>query len=134
MHKGGRRKRGKATGDAADNFMSEPVDRQAAVAAIVAKVRAACEKQPCHYTLPIDIDRVVVTSVNVPFPHGIDAAMLAGALVTNTVPDGFAGHIARFLGEVPMRDVLRFCDHHGLPAGVLARYVETHGKRLEHRA
>jgi len=104
--------------------------RKAVVDIIVAKVRAACAGQPRRFSQPIDIDRVVVTSVNVPFPKGIDAATLAASLHANTIPSGYTGHFERFLGEVPLTDVLRFCDRHGVTANVLARYVKTHGKAL----
>jgi len=63
-------------------------------------------------------------------PASIDAATLARALQSNTVPAGLCGHFERFLGEVPLSDVLRFCDRHAIPAPTLARYVRTHRQEL----
>lgn len=108
--------------------------RKSEVSSVVGKVRAACEKQPRRYTLPIDIDRIVVTSVNVPFPESIGAAELADALRSCAIPTKYSGHLGRFLGEVPLTDVLRFCDRHRIPAADLARYVaKNRGKLALHR-
>ena len=104
--------------------------RKAVVNTIIAKVCAACAGQPRRFSQPVDIDRIVVTSVNVPFPISAYAAGLAASLQANTIPSGYAGHLERFLGELPLTDVLRFCDRHSIAVGVLARFVRTHGKVL----
>ena len=104
--------------------------RKAVVSDVVAKVRAACAGQPRRYVEPQDIDRIVVTSVNVPFPWSIDAPSLAASIQANAVPAGLKGHVGRFLGEVPLNDILRFCDRHAIKAPALARYIRTHGKEL----
>lgn len=104
--------------------------RKAAVNTIVDRVRAACASQPRRFSQPIDVDRIVVTSVNVPFPKSIDAASLTASLQANIIPSGYAGHLERFLGEVPLTDVLRFCDRHNISVTALARYLKTHGKAL----
>ncbi len=116
--------------DLAKSFREEHRRRKDEVAAIVTRVRQACEEQPRRYTLPADIDRIVVTSVNVPFPKRIDAKTLAHGLASNTVPKGFAGHFERFLGELSLTEILRFCDRHDIKASTLARFVKKQGKRL----
>ncbi|OIR02055.1 hypothetical protein GALL_159130 [mine drainage metagenome] len=100
------------------------------VASIVAQVRAACRTQPRRYTQPSDIDTLVITSVNVPFPHPISAESLADAIRRDTVPAVWAGHLGRFLGEVPLVSILRFCDRHGIKAPALARFVRGHSAEL----
>ncbi|MEI7607491.1 MAG: hypothetical protein WCJ64_08905 [Rhodospirillaceae bacterium] len=151
MSKNQRQDRYNATGGAADLVKvasSVPEDSQArifelaadpreehrrskaAVNTIIATVRAACARQPRRFSQPVDVDRIVITSVNVPFRNCIDAVGLAASLQGNTIPHLFAGHLERFLGELPLRDVLRFCDRHSISAEVLARYVRMHGKAL----
>ncbi len=100
------------------------------IAGILARVRAACAVQPRRYVVPVDTDAVTITSVNVPFPTAIDSEALADALHRNAVPIAFAGHVARFLGELPLVEILRFCDRHGIGADDLAAFVATHGQRL----
>lgn len=100
------------------------------VAAIVARVRSACQTQPRRYTQPVDIDTLVVTSVNVPFPKSVSAETLAQAIRRNAVPADYAGHFGRFLGEVPLVNVLRFCDRHQIKAPALARFVRDHRAEL----
>jgi hypothetical protein len=90
---------------------------------VVRRVADACEDQPRRYTQRSDIDKVVVTSVNVPFPVKIDASALAAALKGGAVPRQYAGHIARLLEEVPVGDILRFCDRHGISATEIARVM-----------
>lgn len=116
--------------DQAKSFREEHRRRKDEVAAIVARVRQACEKQPRRYAPPADIDRIVVTSVNVPFPKGIEAKTLAHGLASNTVPKGFAGHFERFLGELSLTEILRFCDRYGIKAPTLARFVRKQGNQL----
>lgn len=116
--------------DLAKSFREEHRQRNDEVAAIVTRVRQACEGQPRRYTLPADIDRIVVTSVNVPFPKSIEAKTLAHGLASNTVPKGFAAHFERFLGELSLTEILRFCDRHEIKAPTLARFVKKQGKRL----
>ena len=103
---------------------------KAAVNSVIAKVRAACARLPRQFSQPVDVDRIVITSVNVPFPNSINAVDLAASLQGNTIPLLYAGHLERFLGELPLRDVLRFCDRHSISAKALARYVRMHGKAL----
>ena len=153
MAKQDRQRRYKATGAAADLVKVETLvppegreqilhlaarlraeHRQArtvtGVTTVIARVRALCARQPRRYTLPEDVDRVVVTSVNVPFPKPIDAATLAGAIRTSTIPLGYAGHLERFLGETPLNQLLRFCDRHAIGAPALARFVRGNRAKL----
>lgn len=99
-------------------------------ATVVSRVRAACKDQPRRYAQRIDIDQVVVTSVNVPFPTLIDASALAGAIKADEVPKHYSGHVARLLGEVPVVNILRFCDRHAISATQLARVVRDQGRIL----
>jgi len=100
------------------------------VAAMVARVRTACKPLPRRYASPTDIDNLVVTGVNVPFPKPIDARTLAGAIRKGAVPPGYAGHFERFLGETPLVDILRFCDRHRIGAAALAEFVRGNRARL----
>lgn len=100
------------------------------VARVVSRVRKACKPVSRRYAPPTDIDKLVVTGVNVPFPKPIDAATLAGAIRKGAIPPGYAGHFERFFGETPLVDILRFCDRHGIGASDLARFVRGHGSRL----
>jgi hypothetical protein len=77
-----------------------------------------------------DLNRVVEASVNVPFSTAVDAGNLARALRANLVPDGSAPHLARFLGELPIDLILRFCDQHGIEASSLARFVRHRRREL----
>lgn len=104
------------------------------VGAVVARVRELCALQPRRYTLTADIDHLVVTSINVPFPRPIDAETLADAIRDDDVPQGYVGHLERFLGEAPLAHILRFCDRHDIKAPTLARYVRgNRGKLALHR-
>jgi len=151
MGKTERQERYKATGGAADlvkvetlvppayrerllnlaaSFRNEHRQRKEEISAIVARVEKACETQPRRYAQPLDIDRIVVASVNVPFPKTIDVKTLVRSLQTNTLPKGYEGHFERLLGEVSLTDVLRLCDRHDVKPTTLARFVKTHGKKL----
>lgn len=116
--------------DLAKSFREEHRQRKDAVAAVISRVRQACAGQPRRYAPPVDIDRIVTTSVNVPFPNSIEATVLARGLASNTIPKGFAGHYERFLGELPLTQILRFCDRHEVKAPVLARFLKKQGRRL----
>ena len=115
----------------AKSFRDEHRSRKKDVAAIASRVREACERHPPRrYAGLPDIDRIVVTSVNVPFPTNIEASTLAHGLTTNVVPKGWAGHFERFLGELSLTEILRFCDSHEIKAPTLARFVKKQGRRL----
>ncbi len=111
-------------------FRDEHRENKDEAAAIAARVKAASAKLPKRFGLPPDVDRIITTSVNVPFPKDIDAATLAQGLSSNTLPKGYAGHFERFLGELPLTDILRFCDVHDITAQTLARFIKKHGARL----
>lgn len=100
------------------------------VASVVSKVRKACKTLPRRYASQADIDTLVVTGINVPFPRSIDATKLADAIRKGAVPSGFAGHFERFLGETPLVDILRFCDRHDIQASELANFVRGNRSRL----
>lgn len=97
---------------------------------VVAKVRAASAGLPRRFTQPVNVDRIVVTSVNVPFPKRIDAEALAHSIKANELPLGYRGHLERFLGELSLTDILRFCDRHDINAKTLARFVRTNKREL----
>jgi hypothetical protein len=90
-------------------------------------VLARSRGRAAHAEIPAgttpNLDRVVEASVNVPFPTAIDACTLARAIRADLVPDGYAPHLARFLGELPVDLILRFCDQHAIEASRLARFV-----------
>jgi hypothetical protein len=100
------------------------------VGAVVARLRELCARQPRRYTLPENIDSLVVTSVNVPFPNPIDAASLARAIGDDDVPGKYAAHLERFFGEASLTHILRFCDHHDIKAPALARFVRHNRDKL----
>lgn len=100
------------------------------VDAIVGRVRQACVHQPRRYAPRADVDALVVTSVNVPFGRTIDAETLADSIRRDQVPAQYAGHFERFLGELPIAEVLRFGDRHGIDAPVLAKFVRHHREQL----
>lgn len=110
----------------AERLEGSPVD----VSSVVAKLRDLCRTQARRYARPIDIDALVTTSVNVPFPRLIDAATLAKSITEDAVPPDYAGHFERFLGEVPLVDILRFCDRHRITARTLARFVSNNRVKL----
>lgn len=105
---------------------SRPLD----VVAIIGRIRDLCALQPRRYAAAADIDRVTEVSVNVPFPNRIDAKTIAHALRDDAIPDGYRGHLERFLGETPLNSILRFCDHHGVTALKLAEFVGKHREDL----
>jgi hypothetical protein len=100
------------------------------VDAIIGKLRELCTLQPRRYAGASDIDRVTEVSVNVPFPRRIDAETIARALMDDAIPDGYCGHLERFLGETPLNSILRFCDRHGIAASRLAGFVAKHREDL----
>jgi hypothetical protein len=117
--------------DLAKSFREEHRRNKDEVAAIADRVREACKRHPPRrYTTLPDIDRIVVTSVNVPFPKNIEAKTLARGLTSNTVPKGFSGHFERFLGELSLTEILRFCDRHEIKAPTLAKFVRKQSRRL----
>ncbi|HEX6012153.1 MAG TPA: hypothetical protein VFY87_10205 [Geminicoccaceae bacterium] len=77
-----------------------------------------------------DLDRVVEASVNAPFSTAVDAGSLARAIRADLVPDGYAPHLARFLGELPLDLILRFCDLHAIETSRLARFVRHRRREL----
>ena len=100
------------------------------ISAVIDTLRGLCRMQPRRYTRPIDIDALVTTSVNVPFPRLVDAATLAKSIADGIAPPDYAGHLGRFLGEVPLTDILRFCDRHAISARTLARFVRDNRTTL----
>ncbi len=100
------------------------------VPAILLTIAELCAEQPRRYAARPDVDHLVATSVNVPFPRRIDAATLAEALRSETIPDVYQAHLERFLGETPLALLLRFCDRHGITAGKLRNFVDGHRSRL----
>lgn len=151
MGKTERQERYKATGGAADlvkvetlvppayrerlltlaaSFRDEHRQRKEEISAIIARVEKACETQPRRYAQPLDVDRIVITSVNVPFPKTIDVKTLVRSLQTNTLPKEYVGHFERLLGEVSLTDILQLCDRHDIKPPTLALFVKTHGRKL----
>jgi hypothetical protein len=100
------------------------------VDAIVGRVRRACARLPRRYAPRPDVDAIVVTSVNVPFGRTIDAETLADGIRRDQVPAEYAGHFGRFLCELPIAEVLRFGDRHGIDAPVLAKFVRHRREQL----
>ncbi len=116
--------------DIAKSFREEYRRGKEEAAPVIARVKEASAAQPRRFSVLPDIDRIVITSVNVPFPRRIDAETLAHGLTSNKVAAGFTGHFARFLGELSLTDILRFCDRHDIEAATLSRFVKKQGKRL----
>lgn len=100
------------------------------VSAVLGRVAELCVSQPRRYATRPDVDHIVTTSVNVPFPVRIDAQTLADALKSGDIPERYDAHVERFLGETPIGLLLRFCDRHDISAGKLRNFVETHRTRL----
>jgi len=68
--------------------------------------------------------RATVVAVNVPFARMIDEAELARALVGARPGDKWGGQVGRMLSELPAAEIVRFCDHHGIPkASLQATYA-----------
>ncbi len=97
---------------------------------ILQRVGDLCALQPRRYTSPPDVDNLVATSVNVPFPVRIDAETLADALRTEEIPGLYYPHLERFLGETSLPVLLRFCDRHDISAGKLRDFIGKHRSRL----
>jgi hypothetical protein len=99
--------------------------------AIIAKVRALCIPGS---TPPIvsrsDPDRLIVTSVNVPFAKQIDAETLVAGIRTGRIPRGYIGHFERFFGEIPLNRLLTFFDRHGIDAATVTDFVRKKGPGL----
>jgi hypothetical protein len=104
-----------------------PID----VDAVVAKVRALCAP---HAVRPIisqsDPDRLIVTSVNVPFARQIDAETLAAGVRTGRIPKGYLGHFERLFGETPLNRLLTFFDRHEIDMATVAAFVRKNGSHL----
>lgn len=105
---------------------SAPLD----VHAVLRKIAELCALQPRRYAAKPDVDHLVATSVNVPFPVRIDAEALANALQSETIPAGYHPHLERFLGETPLALLLRFCDRHDISPGKLRHFIGKHRSRL----
>jgi hypothetical protein len=111
------------------------VDQPIDVAAVLRRIGKLCAVKPRRYATTPDVDNLVVTSVNVPFPHRIYAKTLVDALQSKRIPDLYVGHLERFLGETPLALLLRFCDRHGIGASELRSFIDKHRSRLAlHRA
>lgn len=105
------------------------------VAAVLRRISELSAAQPRQYATKPDIDNLVITSVNVPFSHRIDAETLVSALQTGKIPESYQGHLERFLGETPLALLLRFCDRHRITAKELRGFIDKHRGRLAlHRA
>jgi hypothetical protein len=83
-----------------------------------------------HLRRPSNPDRVVEVGVNVPFKQYVTVAELAEALRANQVPDRIAAHLARFLGEFTLAEILGFCDRHGIGKPSLSRFLRDHRAEL----
>jgi hypothetical protein len=105
-------------------------DRQVDVPAVLHRIAELCATQPRQYAARPDVDQIVATSVNVPFPIRIDAQTLAGTLQSENIPAGYHAHIERFLGETPIRLLLRFCDRHDISANRLRHFISKYRTRL----
>jgi hypothetical protein len=104
-----------------------PID----VDAVVAKVRALCAPHSVHPPLSqTDPDRLIVTTVNVPFAKPIDAGALAAGVRTGRIPKGYLGHFERFFGEIPLNRLLAFFDRHGIGAATVTGFLRKNGTNL----
>jgi hypothetical protein len=101
-------------------------DARINVDALTATLRRLCAKLPRRYCQRVDVDRVVVTGVNVPFRDSISAGSLARAIKKGDVPRKYVGHITRFLEEESVPNILRFCDRHEITESELAHFVRSH--------
>jgi len=93
-------------------------------------LRKLCAETPRRYSQRIDIDKIVVASINVPFPDSIDASTLSQALRTTKIPSRYEKHLARFLGEISLIDILRFCDRHEIGVGILSKFFNASKTKL----
>jgi hypothetical protein len=101
------------------------------VDAVVAKVRALCAAHPVRPVISqSDADRLIVTSVNVPFAKQIDAEALAAGIRTGRIPKGYLGHFERFFGEIPLNRLLAFFDRHGIDTATVNEFMRKNGSHL----
>jgi hypothetical protein len=100
------------------------------VEGVLAKVRALCPPFSHRVVSETDPDRLLVTSVNVPFANQIDSKGLVDVIRTGRIPAGYRGHIERFLGEVPLNRLLAFFDRHYIDASTVAKFVREQGDAL----
>lgn len=97
---------------------------------VLAKVRALCPPVSHHAVSDTDPDRLLVTSVNVPFADRIDSEGLANVIRTGWIPPKYRGHIERFLGEIPLGRLLAFFDRHHIDTSTVAKFVREQGAGL----
>ena len=90
---------------------------------VLAKARALCLPVSPRVISETDSDRLLVTSVNVPFANRIDSEGLAEVIRTGRIPPGYRGHIERFLGEIPLSRLLAFFDRHHIDTSTVAKFV-----------
>lgn len=97
---------------------------------VLAKVRALCPPVSHRVGSDTDPDRLLVTSVNVPFANRIDSERLAEVIRTGRIPPKCRGHIERFLGEIPLGRLLAFFDRHHIDTSTVAKFVHEQGPGL----
>lgn len=97
---------------------------------VLAKIRALCPPISHRAISETDPDRLLVTSVNVPFANRIDSETLADVIRTGRIPPGYRGHIERFLGEIPLSRLLSFFDRHRIDTSTVAKFVREQGSSL----
>ncbi|MCC6777980.1 MAG: hypothetical protein IT537_15310 [Hyphomicrobiales bacterium] len=97
---------------------------------VLAKVREQCTRLSRSAAPSADPDRLIVTSVNVPFANRIDKEGLVSALRTGRIPKGFRGHLERLLGETPLSRLLAFFDRNDIDSATVERFVREHGHDL----
>jgi len=100
------------------------------VGAVVRRISELSNAEPRRYATKPDIDNLIIASVNVPFPHRIDAKTLVSALQSEKIPAPYQGHLERFLGETPLTLLLRFCDRHDITPAKLKSFIDEHRGRL----
>lgn len=105
-------------------------DKDIDVENVLAKVRALCPPISHHVISDTDPDRLLLTSVNVPFANRIDSEKLADAIRTGRIPPRYRGHIERFLGEIPLGRLLAFFDRHHIDTSTVAKFVREQGAGL----
>ena len=64
-----------------------------------------------------NVDKLVETSVNVPFPDHIDALTLAAILKSGILPGRYAPHVWRFIEEEDKARIARFLFAHNISEG-----------------
>jgi hypothetical protein len=97
---------------------------------VLAKVRALCPPVSHLAVSDTDPDRLLVTSVNVPFANRIDSEGLANVIRTGRIPPRYRGHIERFLGEIALGRLLAFFDRHHIDTSTVAKFVREQGAGL----